>query len=141
VLKKKLARLILQLEKMESVLIAYSGGVDSSLLLRLAKRTLGNNVLAVTADSCVYPKHQLRFARKISAKWGIKHKIIKINKLNNKSFAKNPKCTPLVVIDRSFRPLRFAMPSTICRISLRRRGSPPVNFALEMPKPTAILVR
>jgi len=90
VLKKKLARLILQLEKMESVLIAYSGGVDSSLLLRLAKRTLGNNVLAVTADSCVYPKHQLRFARKISAKWGIKHKIIKINKLNNKSFAKNP---------------------------------------------------
>ena len=89
-LRKKLARLILQLEKMQSVLVAYSAGLDSSLLLRIAKKTLGNNVLAVTADSCVYPRHQLRFARKIASEWRIKHKIIKITKLNNKSFAKNP---------------------------------------------------
>jgi uncharacterized protein len=89
-LKKKLARLKTVLKPMQVVLVAYSGGVDSSLLLKVAKEILGDGVLAVTADSLIYPQEELGFARRFTASWGIRHKVIKINELNNPYFVKNP---------------------------------------------------
>ena len=88
--EKKLNQLIVLLKQMQAVLIAYSGGVDSSLLLRVAKQALGDNVLAVTADSSIYPQEELRFARRMASECDIRHKIIKIAQLNNSSFVKNP---------------------------------------------------
>jgi uncharacterized protein len=89
-LKKKLASLIVILKRMQKVAIAYSGGVDSSLLLKIARQNLGENVLAVTADSPIYPQEELRFARRITKDWEIKHRIIKVDLLRNTSFIKNP---------------------------------------------------
>lgn len=89
-LKKKLTRLIALLGQMQKVAVCYSGGVDSSLLLRVAKQALGDNVLAVTADSSIYPQEQLAFARRMTKDWGIRHKFIKVDVLKILAFINNP---------------------------------------------------
>jgi len=86
----KLERLKDILRQMESILVAYSGGVDSALLLKVACDTLGDKVLAVTADSPTYPAQELDFAQKIAARLGVRHKIIKTQELKDKNFIANP---------------------------------------------------
>jgi len=76
---------------MKSVLVAYSGGLDSSFLLKVTKDCLGDNVLAVTAVSETYTKKELEFSRSFCKKFNIKHKIIKTEELKNKNFNSNPK--------------------------------------------------
>lgn len=88
-LHKKLFRLRCILSKMKSVLIAYSGGVDSSFLLKVAKDVLAKNVLAVTAKSPLYPEDEIRQAKKLARKLGAKHIIINTNELKNPDFTKN----------------------------------------------------
>ena len=75
--------------RMESILVAYSGGVDSSLLLKVARDVLKDKVLAVIADSQTYPKNELRFAKKMSRQMGAKFKVIKTNELKNEDFRRN----------------------------------------------------
>jgi len=79
------------LAKMDSVLLAYSGGVDSTFLLKVAKGVLGNKLLAVTADSQTYTKEELVFARSMAKRFKVEHIVIKTNELSNKKFLKNPK--------------------------------------------------
>lgn len=74
---------------MESVLVAYSGGLDSSFLLKVAADVLGSKVLAVTAVSPTYPAEELAFAKKIALRIGVKHKIIKTTELKDKRFVAN----------------------------------------------------
>jgi len=75
---------------MQSALIAYSGGVDSSFLLRVASDVLGNQVVAVTARSETYPTTELEEAKRIAKKLHVKHVIIKTDELRNKKFISNP---------------------------------------------------
>lgn len=76
---------------MRSVLIAYSGGVDSTLLLKVAALTLPKDrLLAVTANSPTYPKQELLKARRLTKKLGVRHKIIKTQELKDKRFVSNP---------------------------------------------------
>jgi len=58
---------------MQSALIAYSGGVDSSFLLRVASDVLGNQVVAVTARSETYPTTELEEAKTISDVNSMRH--------------------------------------------------------------------
>lgn len=72
------------------VAIAFSGGVDSSYLLKAAHDALGDNVLAVTATSESYPKRELDEARAFTQKYCIKHIIIESEELDIDGFAQNP---------------------------------------------------
>jgi uncharacterized protein len=72
------------------VCIAFSGGVDSTLLLRAAADTLGaKNVLAVTASSETYTGEELAGAQKITADAGVKHLTIKTSELADPAFRQN----------------------------------------------------
>lgn len=77
------------LKSMQSVLVAFSGGTDSSFLLKVAKNVLGENVLAVTASSEIYSQAETESAKKIAAEIGAEHFVVRTNELNNKEFVKN----------------------------------------------------
>jgi uncharacterized protein len=72
------------------VLVAFSGGVDSTLVAYAAHRVLGDRALAVTADSVTLPPGELEEAVKTANLIGIRHKIVKVNELNEPEFANNP---------------------------------------------------
>ncbi|MCM8791687.1 MAG: ATP-dependent sacrificial sulfur transferase LarE [Candidatus Omnitrophica bacterium] len=85
----KLDRLKNILRNMGAVVIAYSGGVDSSFLLKVAKDALGENVLAVTAVSPTYTQRELEIAKDFTKKQMVRHLIIKTAEYKNPLFRKN----------------------------------------------------
>jgi len=89
-LTRKINRLRAILLPMQSVLIAYSGGVDSSFLLKVASDVLENRVVAVTAHSETYPARELEEAKRIAKKLHVKHMVIKTHELQNMKFTSNP---------------------------------------------------
>lgn len=73
-----------------SVAIAYSGGVDSTFLLKVAADVLGNKVIAITAKSTTYPEREFKEAVKYIGDIGAKHIVIISEELEIEGFAKNP---------------------------------------------------
>jgi uncharacterized protein len=89
--KTKFVRLKEIFQSMEKVLVAYSGGVDSTLLLKVAQDTLGDkNVLAVTALSPLYPERELAGVKKLIHALGVRHRFIRSNELEIPRFSENP---------------------------------------------------
>ncbi len=88
--KKKLDAVLRTLKAFGKVVVAFSGGVDSTLLAKLAFVSLGKNSVAVTAVSPTYPSAELAEARKMARTIGIRHKIIRTNELRDKRFNSNP---------------------------------------------------
>jgi len=88
----KLSKLNKILSKLKRVLVAFSGGVDSTFLLASAVKALGkNNVLAVTALSDTYQRKELKRVKNLVKKLGVSNIFIKTNELNNKNFLENSK--------------------------------------------------
>jgi len=77
------------LSEMRTVLLAYSGGVDSSVLLRAAAEILGQNLIAVTAVSETYPAEELHLAKQFTASLGVRHRILQTEELSNDEFSRN----------------------------------------------------
>jgi len=87
---KKLQKLTRILKKMKGAVVAFSGGTDSTLLLKVAVNALGARILAVTASSETYPKEELKEAREIACCLGVKHKIVKTKEWEDVHFRANP---------------------------------------------------
>jgi uncharacterized protein len=77
------------LADMKMAVLAYSGGVDSALLLRAAAEVMGPNLIAVTAVSETYPPGELDQAKAYAGSLGIRHRVISSTELNQEDFTKN----------------------------------------------------
>ena len=89
-LEVKYNKLTEYLKGLESVAVAFSGGVDSTFLLKAAHDALKENVIAVTARSCSFPKRELDEAIAFCNKEGIRHFIVDSEELDIENFANNP---------------------------------------------------
>jgi len=89
-LDEKLQRLKSIIRGYESAVIAFSGGVDSSLVCAVAHEVLGGQVIAVTAISETYPPGEIEWAKKAAEHIGIKHITVFTNELEDPNFAANP---------------------------------------------------
>jgi uncharacterized protein len=90
-LETKTKRLKEIFQSMKRVVVAFSGGVDSTLLLKVAHDALGDeNVIAVTALSPLYPERELTGVKKMIQTVGARHRLIQSNELEIPGFSKNP---------------------------------------------------
>ena len=78
------------LTELKSAIIAYSGGVDSTFLLKTARDVLGDNMLAVTATAEIYPSFEIQEAIDMAKKFSVEHIIVENHALKNQKFIENP---------------------------------------------------
>lgn len=86
----KLDELKKNISDLKHIIIAFSGGVDSTFLLKVAHDVLGDNVIAVTARSASFPERELNEAMEFCRFEGIRHIIVDSEELNIDGFSHNP---------------------------------------------------
>ena len=87
---KKLDQLKALFEEMEQALIAYSGGVDSTLVAKIASDVLGDKALAITAVSPSLLPEELEDAKIQAATMGIRHQVVQTHEMENPNYTSNP---------------------------------------------------
>ncbi|MBE9218076.1 ATP-dependent sacrificial sulfur transferase LarE [Dolichospermum flos-aquae] len=87
---EKLEQLQALFQEIDQALIAYSGGVDSTLVAKIAYDVLGDRALAVTAVSASLLPEELEDAKIQAATIGIAHKIVQTQEMDNPNYTSNP---------------------------------------------------
>lgn len=88
-LQRKLDRLRSLLSEMRSVLVAYSGGIDSTFVLKVAHEQLQDKAVGITAVSPTFPSIELETAKRLAQEIGARHEIVQTDQLEIPEFTKN----------------------------------------------------
>jgi uncharacterized protein len=78
------------IQKYDGLIVAYSSGIDSTLVLKAAVEVLGDRAVGVTADSASVPRRELADAKRIAAQIGARHIIIGTDEFENADYTSNP---------------------------------------------------
>jgi len=114
VLKEKFQKLKDILAEMETVVVAFSGGVDSTFLLRVARDVLGrDNVLALTATSPTYPEYELEESRELAREMQVRQVEVESDELKIPGFSQNQR-------DRCYHCKKELF--TICKLKAQELG-------------------
>jgi uncharacterized protein len=88
--EEKLSQLRALLAKLPSVVVAYSGGVDSTFVLAVAHEVLGERTLGLTTSSAAVPTRELEEARLLAADMGARHLVVDTDEVSIDAYAQNP---------------------------------------------------
>lgn len=89
-LKQKYEELKKSIKKLDNAIVAFSGGVDGALVLKIAYDVLGDKAIAVTADSPSLPRRELEETKKIAKLIGARHLVINTKETQNQNYLENP---------------------------------------------------
>ena len=89
-LDQKYEKLKANIGALEKVIVAFSGGVDSSLVAHVAAQTLGTDALAVTSGSKSLKRSDLALAEELAEKWGMRHRVIVTDEVAKPEYRANP---------------------------------------------------
>lgn len=87
--KNKLEKIREKIAEKEKIIVAFSGGVDSSLLAKISRDTLGENALCIILDSETLPRSELDHANDLARSLDLKHEVVKCSPLVDEEFLKN----------------------------------------------------
>lgn len=90
-IKEKRERLASIINGFDSLIVAFSGGVDSAFLLAIAHKLLKKNVVAISATSPIHPSREIEYSKKFADNLGIKHILFKSREINHSGFMANKK--------------------------------------------------
>jgi len=88
---KKKDKLTSILKKLDSLVVAFSGGVDSTLLLAMAYEVLKENAVAITAESPIHPEREKQEAIRLAKKIGVRHILVQSREITRSDFLANPR--------------------------------------------------
>lgn len=88
-LTEKRDRLLAVLGELPGVAVAFSGGIDSTVVAKAARLALGEKAVAVTADSPSVPRAELATARELAARIGIRHVVVATDEFDNPAYLRN----------------------------------------------------
>ena len=90
IIEEQIEKLRELIRNKQSIIVAFSGGVDSSVIAKIAYEELKDNSMAVTIDSDTFSRRELKMSRQTAKEIGISHQVMKTSELDDEKFVSNP---------------------------------------------------